>query len=145
MKIVLDASVTASWLLADSNDSDAGASIALLQQLGDPEAEALVPVTWSLEVANVIARSELKNLITENQSQAFMGLLAQLPIIVDADTAVHGLVATLDIARRYGLSAYDASYLELALRTQRPLATFDQDLRRAALKAGLPQALPGPG
>lgn len=137
MKFVLDASVTASWLLADGNDADAEASIALLHKLRGPGAQAIVPVTWSLEIANVLARSESKGVLTENQTQAFIGLLVQLPIVVDADTSVQCLTATLDVARRYGLSAYDASYLELALRTQRPLATFDQALRRASMKAGV--------
>ena len=137
MKFVLDASVTASWLLADGNDVDAEASIALLQKLRGPDAQAIVPVTWSLEIANVLARSESKGVLTENQTQAFIGLLVQLPIVVDADTSVQCLTATLDVARRYGLSSYDASYLELSLRTQRPLATFDKHLRRASARAGV--------
>ena len=137
MKFVLDASVAASWLLSDGNDADADAAIALLQKLRSPDAEAIVPVTWSLEITNVLARSESRGLLTENQSQAFMALLVQLPIVVDTETSAQCLTATLDVARRYGLSAYDASYLELALRTQRPLATFDKDLRRAASKAGV--------
>ena len=139
MKVVLDASVAASWLLADGHDTDSRASIALLQKLRGPDAQAIVPVTWSLEIANVLARSESRGLLTENQSQAFIALLVQLPIVVDADTSAQCLTATLDVARRYGLSAYDASYLELALRTQRPLATFDKDLGRAARKAGVSQ------
>jgi predicted nucleic acid-binding protein len=137
VKFVLDASVAASWLLSDGNDADAGASIALLQKLRNPDAQVIVPATWSLEITNVLARSESRGLLTENQSQAFIALLVQLPIVVDADTSVQCLTATLDVARRYGLSAYDASYLELALRTQCPLATFDKDLSRAARKAGV--------
>jgi predicted nucleic acid-binding protein len=44
---------------------------------------------------------------------------------------------TLQLARRYKLSAYDASYLELALRRGIPLATLDEDLQKAAKKAGV--------
>ena len=33
--------------------------------------------------------------------------------------------------------SYDASYLELALRSGLPLATLDEDLKRAAKKAGV--------
>ena len=47
------------------------------------------------------------------------------------------LASTLDLARRYHLSAYDASYLELALRAGLPLATLDADLAKAARKAGV--------
>lgn len=137
MRFVLDPSVAASWLLTDGRDVDARSSLALLQKLRDPGASAIVPVTWSLELANVLARSESRGLVTQNQNQAFIALLVQLPIVVDAETALQCLTATLDVARRYGLSSYDASYLELALRRQLPLATFDKDLRRAAKKAGV--------
>jgi predicted nucleic acid-binding protein len=84
-----------------------------------------------------LARSEAKGLTTESQSQAFLGLLVQLPIVVDADTATQCLAGILDVARRYQLSSYDASYLELALRKQVPLATFDRELIRAARQAGV--------
>ena len=49
---------------------------------------------------------------------------------------------TLHLARRYHLSAYDASYLELALRTGQPLATLDSDLAKAARKAGVKRFAP---
>jgi predicted nucleic acid-binding protein len=123
---------------------DATAGIALLQKLRAPDAQALVPATWSLEIANVLARSESRGLVTENQSQAFIALLRRLPIVTDPDTAAQSLSATLDIARRYTLSSYDASYLELAMRCQRPIATFDRELQRAAARAGVGDALARP-
>ena len=42
----------------------------------------------------------------------------------------------LPLARTYHLSAYDAAYLELAIREGLPLATLDDDLRRAVSAAG---------
>jgi predicted nucleic acid-binding protein len=41
------------------------------------------------------------------------------------------------LARTYHLSAYDAAYLELAIREGLPLATLDDDLHRAAAGAGV--------
>jgi predicted nucleic acid-binding protein len=140
VRFVLDASVAVSWLLADGSDADAASAIALLHGLRAPGVQAVVPATWFLEIANVLARSEVNGIVTANQSQAFISLLAQLPVVADAETAAQCSTATLDVARRYGLSAYDASYLELALRTQLPLATFDQELRRAAMTAGVAAA-----
>jgi predicted nucleic acid-binding protein len=53
-------------------------------------------------------------------------------------TFAHALSDTLQLSRRYRLSACDASYLELALRSGAPIATLDGDLRRhAATKAGV--------
>lgn len=94
-------------------------------------------MTWGLEIANVIARSESKELVSAAQSGSFIALLAGIPIEVDADTFAHVLADTLQLSRRYRLSSYDASYLELALRSGAPIATLDDDLRRAAAKAGV--------
>jgi predicted nucleic acid-binding protein len=58
---------------------------------------------------------------------------------VDSATFTHALSDTLQLARRYTLSAYDASYLELALRLGMPLATLDVGLQAAAKKAGVKQ------
>jgi predicted nucleic acid-binding protein len=143
MNLVLDASVASTWLLHDGNAADATAAVALLEELRNPAAGVLVPATWTLEMANVLARGESRGILTENQTQAFRALLAALPISVDGQTAARSLTTTLELARRYSLSAYDASYLELALRVQLPLATFDRDLRRAAAQAGVADALSG--
>jgi len=58
------------------------------------------------------------------------------PIICDTEAYSRALTDSLELSRRYTLSAYDASYLELALRMRLPLATLDKDLQRAATKAG---------
>ena len=100
-------------------------------------ASALVPVTWRLEEANVITKAEAKAWVTEARSGAFLEMLEGVDIVVDAATVSHALSATLQLARRYKLSAYDASYLELALRLGLPLATLDEDLQKAAKKAGV--------
>jgi predicted nucleic acid-binding protein len=94
-------------------------------------------MTWGLEIANVIARSEAKDLVTAAQSGSFIALLEGIPIEVDSETFTQVLGDTLQLSRRYKLSSYDASYLELALRNGAPIATLDDDLRRAATKAGV--------
>jgi predicted nucleic acid-binding protein len=98
---------------------------------------ALVPVTWGLEVANVIAKAEAKGIVTEARSGAFLEMLEDVDIDVDQATFSQSLSDTLQIARRYKLSSYDASYLELAIRRGMPLATLDEDLQKAAKKAGV--------
>lgn len=98
---------------------------------------ALVPMTWGLEVSNVIARAEAKGLVTEARSEMFLEILKNVDIDVDSATFAHALSDTLQLARRYKLSAYDASYLELALRSGLSLATLDEDLQKAARKAGV--------
>ena len=137
MNFVLDASVTMSWLLKDAAAREGAYPFAVLNCLGVAGTTAVVPATWGLEIANVIVRCEAKGQVTEAQSESFLALLAGVEIAVDADTFSHVLSDTLQLARRYRLSSYDASYLELALRDGVPIATLDEDLRHAAGKAGV--------
>lgn len=96
-----------------------------------------MPGVWGLEVANVLARAESAGLVSEARSETFIGMLQKLYISVDPATPAHALTATLQLARRHKLSAYDAAYLELALRTGLSLATLDEKLLKAARKAGV--------
>ena len=64
-------------------------------------------------------------------------MLQGMNIEADENTFAHALSDTLRLARTYKLSAYDASYLELALRLSIPLATLDEDLQKAAKKAAV--------
>jgi predicted nucleic acid-binding protein len=100
-------------------------------------ASAGVPVTWGVEVSNVIALAEAQGLVTEARSDTFLALLGDLHIETDDAIFSRALSDTLHLARRYRLSAYDASYLELALRAGLPLATLDDDLKKAAARAGV--------
>jgi predicted nucleic acid-binding protein len=93
---------------------------------------------WALEVANVLAKCESRRVVTEARSQRFIALLERLDIVPDHVTHLHALGMTLQLARRFKLSAYDAAYLELALRTGSALATLDMELKKAAKSAGVP-------
>ena len=135
MRFVLDASVALLWLVPGTNPAGVDYAEATLVALKD--AQSLVPSLWALEVANVVAKLETKTIVTEADSQRYVALLGQLPIVTDPATATHALGDTLNLARRYRLSAYDAAYLELALRTGLPLATLDAGLAKAAATAGV--------
>ena len=123
------------WFFGDGKPRELAYAANVLDAM--KKSTAIVPVTWGLEVANVIARAEAKELVTEARSGAFLEMLEGVDIEVDAATFVHALSDTLQLARRYKLSSYDASYLELALRSGLPLATLDEDLLKAAKKAGV--------
>ena len=135
MNFVLDNSVTMRWFFGDGKLQELAYATDVLDAMA--EASALVPVTWGLEVANVLAIAEAKGLVTEARSGAFLEMLDGVDIEVDEETFSHALSDTLQLARRYRLSAYDASYLELALREGLSIATLDGDLRKAAKKAGV--------
>ena len=137
MRFVLDASVTLSWLLRDASGRSEAYAFDVLKLMRAPATEIEVPVTWTLEIANVIARAEAKGHVTEAESGAFLEMLRAAPIRVDSATAAGALSDTLQLARRHRLCAYDASYLELAQRSSLALATLDTELIRAAAKAGV--------
>jgi predicted nucleic acid-binding protein len=135
MSFVLDNSVAMLWLLPQSNPAGSTLAENVLAQL--QETGARVPSLWSLEAANVIAKSQRLEKITLAQASAFVALLDALDITVDVSTAQRAMHATLDLARQFNLSAYDAAYLELALREGLPLATLDVKLQSAAREAGV--------
>lgn len=135
MSFVLDASVTMRWFFGDGKPSELVYAGKVLDAM--KKANAHVPVTWGLEVSNVIARAESRGLVTEARSGEFLEMLECVDIKVDGATFVHAMSDTLQLARRYKLSAYDASYLELALRSGMPIATLDEDLQKAARKTGV--------
>ncbi len=137
MTFVLDASVTMCWLFLGGKPAERAYALKVLNTMKQAETMALVPAIWGLEVSNVIAKAEMKGLLSEAQSEAFLEMLVSVDIGADAATFSRALSDTLQIARRYRLSAYDASYLELAMRMGLTLATLDQDLQKAANKAGL--------
>jgi predicted nucleic acid-binding protein len=136
MRFVLDASVALLWLVPQTNPSGMDYADAVLIAL--KESQAVVPSLFALEIANVIAKVESKGALTEADSQRFISLLGQINIVTDQETMKHALGDTLNLARRYKLSAYDAAYLELALRTGLSLSTLDADLAKAATFAGVP-------
>ena len=135
MKFVLDNSVTMRWFFGDGKPNEINYALNVLETMKN--AAAIVPSIWGLEVSNVIAKAEYKGLVTEARSAVFLKMLKELDIEADFQTHLRSLDDILNLARRYGLSSYDASYLELALRENVSLAALDEDLIKSAKKAGI--------
>jgi predicted nucleic acid-binding protein len=75
--------------------------------------------------------------IPGEKALAFLESLADLPIEVENPSPTQVFVTVRTLAGQYLLTAYDAAYLELAIRHQLPIASLDRALSRAALAAGL--------
>jgi predicted nucleic acid-binding protein len=122
------------WIFARPTPTEqACADRALLSLQG---AVARVPAVWQMEVANGLLVGERRHVLTAAQSSDYLRRLDQLVILSDAAVGAAHRATVLRIARQSDLSAYDASYLELALRLSAPLATFDRKLAAAAQAAG---------
>lgn len=132
MPIVLDASVTMAWCFADEATAYTEAVFDRLRNDG-----AVVPAIWPLEVANVLLIGERRQRLSELQRVRFVHVLRALPITVDVGALSEAFGAVLAIGREHGLSAYDAAYLELAMREGLPLATQDERLVAVARLVGV--------
>jgi predicted nucleic acid-binding protein len=132
VSFVLDNSVALTWCFEDERTP---ATTALLEQVG--ESGALAPGLWPLEALNGLLVAERRGRLDPSKRQRLAGFLRALPISLDDETASQAWTATMGIAERFALSAYDAAYLELAQRHSLPLATLDGSLRGAAIQLGL--------
>jgi len=130
---VLDSSVTMAWYFQDEENDYANA---VRDGLG--ESRAVVPSLWPLEVANTILVGEKRKRSNQAQAATWTGLLSALPITIDEETGTRAFSDILNLGRAQNLSAYDAAYLELAMRRGLPLATLDEKLKAAAGAVGVP-------
>jgi predicted nucleic acid-binding protein len=128
---VLDASLTLAWVF-DEEETERSRDV--LRQM--VEHAVVVPSIWPLEVANAVLIGLRAGRFSDDEALRFVEALVGLDVEVDAQAHRTAFVGLLPLAREYGLSIYDAAYLELALRTGAPLATFDAGLARAARSAG---------
>jgi predicted nucleic acid-binding protein len=127
VSLVIDSSMTLAWYFEDEKTA---ASIAVLNRVA--EEGAVVPALWHLEVLNGLQVAVRRGRITAAYRDASLDDLRALAIAVDPQTNRQAWAATLRLCERFGLTAYDAAYLELALRRRLPLATLDGELMHAA-------------
>jgi predicted nucleic acid-binding protein len=134
-RFVLDASVTLAWFIDLSMAPLAARTQRFLLQ-GD---RAIVPSLWHSEVANGFMIAQRRGTLSEIRiAQAFQELdilLAQSIENTGIDLSIQSVVSS---AQQFGLTAYDATYLEIARAQQLPIATLDRKLSSAAKQAGVP-------
>jgi predicted nucleic acid-binding protein len=132
VSLVLDSSMTLAWCFEDERTDE---SIAVLRQVA--ETGATVPSLWRLEVANGLQVAVRRKRIDAAYRDASVNDLRSLAISTDTETDHQAWSATLHLADRFGLTIYDAAYLELAHRLALPLATLDGELARAAISGSV--------
>ena len=126
--LVVDASVSAAWFLPDEATPFTEAVLSATASV-----DVWVPALWWLEIGNLLINAQRRQHISAAKRIQLLAAAQALRLRVDREPVA---LATIDVlADRHRLSAYDAGYLELALRRQLPLATLD-----AALLAAMPLA-----
>jgi len=127
---VVDNSVVVAWLYA-------GQATAYTERLLESSGANTLHTCfiWPAEFANVATVMVKRGILTDALGTQMVQMADTLNLAVDPQACDLG--ALYQISRRYGLSAYDASYLELAMRMNLPLATRDVALMNASQSLGL--------
>jgi predicted nucleic acid-binding protein len=130
--VVIDASIALAWCFPDENSDYADGVLVALEGK-----TILVPAVWSLELCNAVLVGERKKRLRKPEILRFTTLLEGLCVQEDVQSVGDHVNNVLPLAQQYNLSAYDAAYLELAIRHSAPLATLDSKLEKAAKQAGV--------
>jgi predicted nucleic acid-binding protein len=130
--LVIDNSIVMAWCFLDERTEYVGAVKAFLENN-----TAIQPVVWPLEAGNVVTVAVRRKRISREDGSLFLSLLESLPIEVESGSPSRMFREVYALAEEHQLSTYDASYLDLALRRELPLATQDKALIRAAAECGV--------
>jgi predicted nucleic acid-binding protein len=130
---VVDASVGFAWVYEDQATPETDL---LLSELA-AGAVAVAPAMWFLEVGNVLLTAQRRQRLTPARRRTALETLGAVQFIVDDEATRYAFGKTSELAEKYGLTVYDAHYLEVALRRKLPLGSRDDALRQAAKRFGV--------
>ena len=134
-RLALDASVVLTWCFPDEESQKA---LEISERIANG-ARVAAPAFWRHEILNAVLVGERRKRLTRDLSRTFIDDLNRLPIDVDQSaTSATVFDVTQAVCRKHGLTAYDAAYLELALRGGHGLATVDDDPHKAAAAEYVP-------
>ncbi len=130
---VVDASVGFGWIYQEQATPE---SDQLLNEVA-AGASVIVPALWLLEMANVLMMAQRRRRLTASQRKAAIEKLTAIQLTIDEEGSRRAFGEISALAEKHGLTIYDATYLELALRRSLPLASRDETLKNAAKRCGL--------
>ena len=130
---IVDASVGFAWVYPGQATPETDQ---LLNEVAGG-ATVIVPGLWFLEMSNVLLIAQRRHRLPALQRKAALQKLTALHFTVDEEGARHAFSKTSELAEKHGLTIYDATYLEVALRRSLPLASRDEALKRAVKRCGV--------
>jgi predicted nucleic acid-binding protein len=130
---VADASVAIAWVHPAQATAETDAMLARLAA-GD---SLVVPALWPLEVANALTILRRRRKLTPDEARTAIEIIRDLPTVIDHEAAAIAFSRLVPLASEHELTVYDATYIELALRRQLPLASNDAAMKKAAIFAGV--------
>ncbi len=132
MAWIVDASVVLAWCLED--EATPATELLLDRQRSDA---ATAPSLLMVEVANVLVMAVRRGRMSGPKRDELLDWVLHLPIGVESIPPPTIVVRIVALADKHALTVYDATYLELALRLNLPLASLDKDLVKAASAEGV--------
>ena len=129
MPVVLDNSIFLAWCMGDEDEPTASGAMQRIQEEG-----GVAPRIWWYELRNALLVNERRSRISPQQVRDTLADSLELGIEIEDQ---HDESLVLELARRFGLTVYDAAYLEVTLRRSLSLATLDRRLREAAEAIGV--------
>jgi len=130
---VIDSSVGFAWVHPDQATT---ATDKLLDDVANG-ATVVVPVLWFVEMANGLLVLQRRRKITPAERRTALQTLSDLTLVVDEEAGRAAFRETSELAEKHGLTVYDATYLEVAVRRELSLATRDSTLKAAAKRCRL--------
>ncbi len=142
MNLVLDNSVSMRWIQASNKKQDQDYANIILDLFFSKNMIALTPCIWRIEATHAVLNAVKHKNITKSDAASYFDLLSDLDIQLDNGTTKTAFISTYQLAKKNNLSAYDASYIELAIRKELPLASLDKSVIKAAQKESVELWLP---
>jgi predicted nucleic acid-binding protein len=133
MVYVLDASFYAASILPDEHNKEALRFFSSVSK----DDQMYVPHLWWHELGNILKTTVRKKRLEYADALVIVSRLSALPVNTDSESGGSYASALLGLAHDYGITTYDAAYLELAARKGAVLGTLDQGFKAAALKHGV--------
>lgn len=130
---VVDVSACMPWCCEDEATS---ASEELLQRAAQHN-PLNVPSLWPWEMMNAVAVAVRRKRITAEKATSFLSLLSNFNFRIATAPDATEFARLHELAALHQLTAYDTAYLDLAKRLALPLATLDDDLKKAAIAEGV--------
>ena len=134
--IVLDNSINTRLLWPDSESPENNAYAFRVIQQADDGRVFQVPTIWHYELAHVAAALVRSGEVSQASAARYFERIAMLPITTDTTSHDKATTAAFALSIQFGLSVYDAAYLELALLSGGALATNDGRLKAATQASG---------
>jgi predicted nucleic acid-binding protein len=130
--IVIDASVALAWCFPDEASEYAESVLFAVENQ-----TVIVPAIWAVEITNALLVGERRKRIRQPEIRRFVDLVKDLNVVEERQAFTDTVGKVLPLGREYDLSAYDAAYLDVAVRHEIPLATLDGPLQKACIAAGI--------